>query len=79
MPFQWQNGAESLARARAADPRSFNAMELSLVSDARPHMPNALSRKWRCCVMTIVNAPVSATNCAEEMQMIGKVAILRSP
>jgi hypothetical protein len=79
MPFQWQDGAESLARASAADPRSFNAMELSLASDARPQMPNALSRKWRCCVMTTVNAPVSATNCAEEMRMMGKVAILGSP
>jgi hypothetical protein len=79
MRFQWRNGAENLARASAADPRSFNAMELSLASDARPHMPNALSRKWRCCVMTTVNAPVSASNCAEGMRMMRRTATLKSP
>lgn len=45
MPSQRRNGAEGLARASAAGPRSFGAMVLSLASDARPLRSDALSRK----------------------------------
>jgi hypothetical protein len=74
---QKRNEAEGLVLASAADPRSYNVMVPSLVSDARLHRLNALSRKWYF-TSTTIEGKADGTDCTEAPRIVKVSKFLES-